>query len=207
MSAGLADAARLGLGEAVAVSAETGEGMADLYEALQPHIDAHTQAMNAAADADAVGSGPAGALGGMEDSTAAEAEAADMLQQSDGDFETAAIQLNQQQQAWLSQTLPQPGPASGQEDRPPTQADGHRQQTPPLRIAIMGLPNVVMEMSAESSTGCLTCCVADCTAVLPAHTTWGASQCFALLTSLKSPRRCPGTDDGPHFLTDQALLW
>ena len=149
MSAGLADAARLGLGEAVAVSAETGEGMADLYEALQPHIDAHTQAMNAAADpdpdADAVGSGPAEASSGMTDSTAAEAEVADRLQQSDRDSETAAVQLNHQQQAWLSQTLPQPGPASGLEDRPPVQAEAQSQQTPPLRIAIMGLPNVVSE--------------------------------------------------------------
>ena len=146
MSAGLADAARLGLGEAVAVSAETGEGMADLYEALQPHIDAHTQAMNAAADpdADALGSGPAEAPNGWADSTAAEAEAADM-QQSDRDSETDADQLNQQQQAWLSQTLPQPGPASGQEDRPPVQAEAQSQQTPPLRIAIMGLPNVVRQ--------------------------------------------------------------
>ena len=32
--------ARLGLGEPVAVSAETGEGMVDLYEKLQPLLDA-----------------------------------------------------------------------------------------------------------------------------------------------------------------------
>jgi GTP-binding protein len=38
--AGLAEAFELGLGEPVAISAEHGEGMADLFEALAPHIDA-----------------------------------------------------------------------------------------------------------------------------------------------------------------------
>ena len=130
--------------------------MADLYEALQPHIDAHTQAMNAAADpdADAVGSGPAEAPSGMADSAAAEAAAADLLQQSDRDSDTAASQLNQQQQAWVSQTLPQPGPASSQEDRPPAQAEGQSRPTPPLRIAIMGLPNVVSEDVCCWAVGC-----------------------------------------------------
>lgn len=37
--AGLFDAFSLGLGEPIGISAEHGEGMADLYEALQPHID------------------------------------------------------------------------------------------------------------------------------------------------------------------------
>jgi len=37
--AGILDAYRLGLGEPVAVSAEHGEGVADLFEALRPHVE------------------------------------------------------------------------------------------------------------------------------------------------------------------------
>lgn len=37
--AGVFDAFSLGLGEPIGISAEHGEGMADLYEALQPHVD------------------------------------------------------------------------------------------------------------------------------------------------------------------------
>ncbi len=40
----LSEAASLGLGEPVAISAEHGEGMAELYEALQGHVDAVTAA-------------------------------------------------------------------------------------------------------------------------------------------------------------------
>ena len=36
----MSDALKLGFGDPVAISAETGEGMADLYDVLQPHIDA-----------------------------------------------------------------------------------------------------------------------------------------------------------------------
>jgi GTP-binding protein len=37
--AGILDAYRLGLGEPVAISAEHGEGVADLFEALRPHVE------------------------------------------------------------------------------------------------------------------------------------------------------------------------
>lgn len=40
MSQTEADCHRLGLGEPVAMSCTTGEGMVDLYVALQPHVDA-----------------------------------------------------------------------------------------------------------------------------------------------------------------------
>lgn len=40
------EAPRLGFGEAVAISAETGEGMVDLYTTLQPRIDAVSEALN-----------------------------------------------------------------------------------------------------------------------------------------------------------------
>lgn len=45
----MADAWRLGFGEPIAVSATAGEGMADLYAVLQPHVDRWRQAL--AADA------------------------------------------------------------------------------------------------------------------------------------------------------------
>ena len=54
--AGLAEAYALGLGAPVAISAEHGEGMADLYAALQPVIDAwQPPAADAADAADAAG--------------------------------------------------------------------------------------------------------------------------------------------------------
>jgi GTP-binding protein len=37
--AGILDAYRLGLGEPIAISAEHGEGVADLFQALQPHVE------------------------------------------------------------------------------------------------------------------------------------------------------------------------
>jgi GTPase len=38
-SAGILEAYRLGLGEPIAISAEHGEGVADLFQALQPHVE------------------------------------------------------------------------------------------------------------------------------------------------------------------------
>jgi GTP-binding protein len=52
---GLYEAFELGFGEAVAISAEHGEGMGDLHEALAPHIDA---AMEPDADGDDEEEGP-----------------------------------------------------------------------------------------------------------------------------------------------------
>jgi GTP-binding protein len=40
--AGILDAYRLGMGEPVAISAEHGEGVADLFEALRPHVEKGT---------------------------------------------------------------------------------------------------------------------------------------------------------------------
>ncbi|GGB42921.1 GTPase Der [Roseibium aquae] len=46
-SDGLYEAYSLGLGEPIAVSAEHGEGLADLYDALKPYVDAITEAEDA----------------------------------------------------------------------------------------------------------------------------------------------------------------
>ncbi|MFN3288642.1 MAG: ribosome biogenesis GTPase Der, partial [Sphingomonadaceae bacterium] len=58
--AGLAEAFELGLGVPVAISAEHGEGMADLFEALAPHLDAWQPPEPEAADAGAQGEEGAG---------------------------------------------------------------------------------------------------------------------------------------------------
>ena len=50
--AGIMESFELGLGEPVAISAEHGEGLADLYEALAPHIDAAAAAPGDADDAE-----------------------------------------------------------------------------------------------------------------------------------------------------------
>ncbi len=57
-AAGAMEGFRLGLGEPIALSAEHGEGLADLYEALQPHVDAATARDAADIDADAAADGP-----------------------------------------------------------------------------------------------------------------------------------------------------
>ena len=52
--AGILDAYRLGLGEPIAISAEHGEGVADLFEALRPHVEhEHFEAGDEGADGDA----------------------------------------------------------------------------------------------------------------------------------------------------------
>jgi len=48
--AGLLDSYRLGLGEPVAISAEHGEGVADLFEALRPLVEAAAESAPAASD-------------------------------------------------------------------------------------------------------------------------------------------------------------
>lgn len=62
----LADANRLGFGEPVAISAETGEGMADLYLALQPAMDSLVNARRRAVQSLQVGWSGAGGLGGCQ---------------------------------------------------------------------------------------------------------------------------------------------
>ncbi len=62
--AGVAESYALGLGEPVQISAEHGEGMADLFEALLPVIDAETAKAAAAAEAAATAAAEAAAAAG-----------------------------------------------------------------------------------------------------------------------------------------------
>ena len=50
--AGILDAYRLGLGEPIGFSAEHGEGMADLFDAIRPHVEAAAKAIEADGAAD-----------------------------------------------------------------------------------------------------------------------------------------------------------
>ena len=101
VSAALAEAVRLGFGEPVALSAMTGEGMSDLYEALQPLLDPIIEARRGAVQQIQAGAGG--------EPSAAEAGSS--------------------------------GGAAGEDDA--TAAAGSSGGGGPLRIAIMGLPNVV----------------------------------------------------------------
>ncbi len=67
------DCYRLGFGEPVAVSATTGDGLADLYTALQPHIDALSQQLAAANEAGGA-AGSAARRGAAAPAAAATAE-------------------------------------------------------------------------------------------------------------------------------------
>lgn len=61
---------KLGFGEPVGVSAETGEGMADLYSALQPHIDlfmkSRVSTQQSASEANSEGDTKTGHINGQE---------------------------------------------------------------------------------------------------------------------------------------------
>lgn len=99
VAATLAESVRLGFGEPVALSAMTGEGLSDLYEALQPLLDPIVAARQAAVQQ-------------------IEAPAAAVEQQQQGEEAAAAAE---DEQASLSSSS-----SKG-----------------PLRVAVMGLPNVV----------------------------------------------------------------
>lgn len=105
VAAALAESVRFGFGEPVALSAMSGEGMADLYEVLQPLLDPIVEARQAAVQEVEGGSGGVGSI------AAAAGEAAG----------TAAA-------------------AEGGTGEAPEEASGTGGL---LRIAVMGLPNVV----------------------------------------------------------------
>ena len=98
VAAALAESARLGLGEPVALSAETGEGLLELYAALRPLVDAAQEELTQQAhhaqqhaqqkvqqgqqrQADA-GGGDAAAAGALEEGKGAEAGGLEGLQDS-----------------------------------------------------------------------------------------------------------------------------
>ncbi|GLI68888.1 hypothetical protein VaNZ11_013435 [Volvox africanus] len=95
------DCYRLGFGEPVAVSATTGDGLADLYTALQPHIDALTEQLAAKAEAD--GNAAAEAASGSGSPSGSPRGTGVVAAVADDGRETS--------------TLPQDGSAEGAESR------------------------------------------------------------------------------------------
>ncbi|KAI7838297.1 hypothetical protein COHA_007867 [Chlorella ohadii] len=102
ISATLAESVRLGFGEPVALSAMTGEGLSDLYEALQPLLDPIVAARQAAVQ---------------------------QIQLPAAAAAAAAEQQHLQQEAGEAAAEPEGGAGSGS-------------SRGPLKVAIMGLPNV-----------------------------------------------------------------
>lgn len=121
----VAEAPRLGFGEAVAVSAETGEGMAELYEALQPLVDALVEARRSAV-AELAGAGGEAAAAGTAGAAGRQGQPAAGALECGGDGA---------------------GEAS---------SSGGVDDAGPLKIAIMGLPNVVSPPTEpQPPTACL----------------------------------------------------
>ena len=132
----VAEVPRLGFGDVVAISAETGEGMTELYAALQPAIDRLTDARGAAVQQ----------LLGQETGQPAEAGEAG----AEEGAEAAG--------------LPTEGAGSTGSGEPSTSGRGtaaagkdasssssrSSSGTAPLKIAIMGLPNVVSPAGCRS---------------------------------------------------------
>ncbi|KAL4438212.1 hypothetical protein ABPG77_010573 [Micractinium sp. CCAP 211/92] len=117
VAAALAESVRLGFGEPVAISAMTGEGMTELYEVLQPLLDPIVEARQAAVRQIEGASGGGGGKAGAE------------TQRGEAGVAAAAAAENGVQRA---------GRAAGaaREDGGSPFGGG------PLRVAIMGLPNV-----------------------------------------------------------------
>ncbi|KAL4448459.1 hypothetical protein ABPG75_005678 [Micractinium tetrahymenae] len=120
IAAALAESMRLGFGEPVALSAMTGEGMTELYEVLQPLLDPIVEARQAA-----VQQIEGGSRGGEaeEEATAQRGAAA------------AAAAAAEEGGGQLQGQAPAAAGAAGEEGAKASSGG-------PLRVAIMGLPNV-----------------------------------------------------------------
>jgi small GTP-binding protein len=131
----LAEASSLGFGEPVALSAETGEGLAELYEALAPRLDPLLRARRAAVEE--IG----GELG------------------DDRDDDVLNLEAN---------TGGGRGSRRGQRAR---RAEDDDSKARPVRIAIMGLVNVVRKTTlASQQHRCCQCvedwCLATCDTIV-----------------------------------------
>ncbi len=120
------DCYRLGFGEPVALSATTGEGLGDLFVALQPHVDGAAQRLREAAGM-APAEGPAahlsgGAAGGAEGGGRRRDR---MVERRGVGAEASVVE----------------GVEGEEEEDGEEGAEGPR--TDVLKLAIMGLPNAV----------------------------------------------------------------
>jgi predicted GTPase len=145
VAAALADTSKLGFGEPVALSAMTGEGMSDLYEALQPLLDPLVALRQAAVQQIEAPSSSGGDGGSSSRASSASLQAATDVATStssngsggEGSSSIAA-----------SGPAPQQELASGDPEATSSSSSSGSKSSAssssgPLRIAIMGLPNVV----------------------------------------------------------------
>lgn len=157
MSQTVSDCYRLGFGEPVAVSAVTGEGWADLYVALQPRIDALTAQLREeaglppldGADAGGAGKGRAVARRGLD-------EDGELSSGDDSPSGAAGDGAGGHQRALQAEggDVMTTG-AGGQADDLDGDADEDAVAAGPLRLAIMGLPNVVGVTARNMSPECV----------------------------------------------------
>ncbi|EFN56363.1 hypothetical protein CHLNCDRAFT_144853 [Chlorella variabilis] len=148
VAAAVAESMRLGLGEPVALSAMTGEGMTDLYAALQPLLDPLTEARRAAVQQIEAPSGSGSTdIAGYSSSDG-----------SDGISGMAAAAAPRGLGGQGAAVQQQAGGGEWGKEDPKTSNSGGGSSVP-LRIAIMGLPNVGKSTLANwllGSERCLT---------------------------------------------------
>ena len=149
VAAALADTSKLGFGEPVALSAMTGEGMSDLYEALQPLLDPLIAVRQAAVQQiEAPSSRSSGDGGSSSRASSASLQASTDVATStssngnggDGSSSIAASGPAQQQELASGD---QEATSSSSSSSSGSKSSASSSSSGPLRIAIMGLPNVV----------------------------------------------------------------
>lgn len=109
----VADATRLGFGEPIAISAETGEGLVDLYSALQPYVDRFVKAKKRAK--------PSALAGNLQET---------------GDLEEPSIEGKDHEE------LSDESKSLGGLEEGPVLSPGDP-EAGPIKLAIVGEPNVV----------------------------------------------------------------
>ena len=157
VAAAVAESMRLGLGEPVALSAMTGEGMTDLYAALQPLLDPLTEARRAAVQQIEAPSGSGSTdIAGYSSSDG-----------SDGISGMAAAAAPRGLGGQGAAVQQQAGGGEWGKEDPKTSNSGGGSSVP-LRIAIMGLPNVVSVCPPACGRYSLTACTLGMHPGLPA---------------------------------------
>ena len=145
VAAALADTSKLGFGEPVALSAMTGEGLADLYEALQPLLDPLIAVRQAAVEQIEAPSSSSSSSSGGDGSRRTSSAG---LQAATAEAGASTSSSGEGSSITASGPAPQQELAVGDQEANSTSSSGSKSSASssssgPLRIAIMGLPNVV----------------------------------------------------------------
>jgi predicted GTPase len=134
----VADSFRLGFGEPVAVSATTGEGLSDLFVALQPHLDAVRRKLvsEAGIDPDTVSLTRSTRPPRTQDSSTGAVAASSTLEDDGSDSEMESSLMGQ---GAAQEDDAGVGPSKATAVGTATTSTG----SDTIRMAIMGLPNAV----------------------------------------------------------------